>query len=233
MKTRSKILATVLATALLVTGTEFGTMAYLTDKDTVTNTMTVVNIDISLDEYKTDVNGNADKTVARVQENTYKLIPGHSYTKDPTVHVAKESEDSYIFITVDNGIAGIEAATSTTAPVYTNIAGQIKANGWSVVDTTDYPNVYYKEFTHSDTATADTDLAVFGNFKIKGDVDSATLANYKDKTIVVNAYAVQKDGFSTAKDAWKASGFATTQVQTGDKTQGGAGSATGSETSGN
>ena len=232
MKTRSKILATVLATALLVTGTVFGTMAYLTDTDTVTNTMTVGNIDISLDEYKTDVNGNADKTAVRVRANTYKLIPGHSYTKDPTVHVAKESEDSYIFITVDNGIAGIES----TETGYTNIAGQIAANEWAVVDATTYPNVYYRVFTHSDTATKNTDLAVFGNFKIKGDVDSATLADYKDKTIVVKAYAVQKDGFSTAKDAWAATFGAEKKAetqQTGDNTQGGAGSETGSETSGN
>lgn len=233
MKTRSKILATVLATALLVTGTVFGTMAYLTDKDTVTNTMTVGNIDISLDETRTNTDGTKDTSATTsVQSNTYKLIPGHSYTKDPTVHVAKKSEDSYIFITVDNGIAGIES----TETGYTNIAGQITVNNWTAVDAMAYPGVYYKVFTHSDTATADTDLAVFGNFKIKGDVDSATLANYKDKTIVVNAYAVQKDGFSSAKDAWAATFGAEKKAetqQTGDNSQGGAGTDSGSEVSGN
>ena len=233
MKTRSKILATVLATALLVTGTVFGTMAYLTDKDTVTNTMTVGNIDITLDEVKTNPDGTKDTSVTtRVKENTYKLIPGHSYTKDPTVHVAKESEDSYIFITVDNGIADIEAATSTTDPAYTNIAGQITANKWTAVDATAYPGVYYQVFTHVDGATADTDLAVFENFKISGSVDNEKLAKYAKKTIVVNAYAVQKDGFTDAKAAWAATFGAEKKAetqQTGDNTQGGAGS----ETSGN
>jgi predicted ribosomally synthesized peptide with SipW-like signal peptide len=197
MKTRSKILATVLATALLVTGTVFGTMAYLTDKDTVTNTMTVGDIDISLDEAKTDTDGKPVTPASRVNANTYKLIPGHSYTKDPTVQIKEGSEDSYIFITVDNGIADIES----TETGYTNIATQITNAGWLVLDATVYPGVYYRTYVTTDT---DAGYVVFKNFKISGTVDNETLASYKNETIVVNAYAVQQDGFASAKDAWSA-----------------------------
>lgn len=209
MRAKSKILATALAAALLVTGTVFGTMAYLTDKDTVTNTMTVGNIDITLDEYKTDVNGNADTTATRVQANTYKLVPGHEYTKDPTVHVTANSEDSYIFVTVENGIADIETASSDA---YKTIAEQVTANDWQPV--TGYTGVYYKNYTSQAT---DENLPVFAKFQVSGDVDGKTLAGYANKTIVVNAYAVQKDGFDSAAAAWAATFGAQTQ---GGDTQG-------------
>ncbi len=196
MRAKSKILATALAAALLVTGTVFGTMAYLTDQETVTNTMTVGNIDITLDEAKTETDGTPVEGAARVQENTYKLVPGHEYTKDPTVHVEADSEDSYIFVTVDNEIADIEAAEPDG---YAPILKQITGNGWTAL--TGYEGVYYREYTSSTEAT---NLKVFDNFKIKGEVKNAELAEYAGKTIVVNAYAVQQDGFGSAKAAWEA-----------------------------
>ncbi len=196
MRAKSKILATALAAALLVTGTVFGTMAYLTDQDTVTNTMTVGNIAITLDEAETNEDGTPVAGAARVQKNTYKLVPGHEYTKDPTVHVEADSENSYIFVTVDNGIAGIEA---TATDGYTPILKQIENKGWTAL--MDHENVYYKEYASSTEAT---NLEVFGDFKIDGDVDNAKLAEYAEKTIVVNAYAVQQDGFGSAEAAWAA-----------------------------
>ncbi len=197
MRAKSKILATALAAALLVTGTVFGTMAYLTDQDTVTNTMTVGNIAITLDEAKTETDGTPVEGAARVKENTYKLVPGHEYTKDPTVHVEADSEDSYIFVKVTNEIAGIEAAGTD---VYAPILKQITDNGWTAL-TGGYEGVYYKEYTSQAT---EKNLEVFGNFKIDGEVDNDTLAGYARKTIVVNAYAVQKDGFNSAEAAWAA-----------------------------
>ncbi len=209
MRAKSKILATALAAALLVTGTVFGTMAYLTDQETVTNTMTVGNIDITLDEAKTDVDGTPVEGAARVQENTYKLVPGHKYTKDPTVHVEADSENSYIFVTVDNGIAGIEA---TAMDGYVPILKQIENNGWTAL--VGCENVYYKEYASSAEAT---NLAVFGDFKIGGGVDNEKLAEYAGKTIVVNAYAVQKDGFDSAEAAWAATfGADTDNTQQGE-----------------
>ncbi len=196
MRAKSKILATALAAALLVTGTVFGTMAYLTDQDTVTNTMTVGNIDITLDEAKTDVDGTKVTPEERVQKNTYKLVPGHEYTKDPTVHVEADSEDSYVFVKVTNEIAGIEAAEPDG---YAPILKQITDNGWTAL--TGYDDVYYKEYTSS---TETKNFAVFAKFKIDGDVDNAKLAEYAGKTIVVNAYAVQQDGFGSAGAAWAA-----------------------------
>lgn len=57
----------------------------------MTNTFTVGKVEIKLDE--TDV---TNPTGSRVQANSYKLMPGTTYTKDPTVTVKAGSEESYV-----------------------------------------------------------------------------------------------------------------------------------------
>ena len=91
MKTKSKALLLTLCAVLLIAASVLGTMAYLTSTDTVTNTFTVGKVEIKLDE--TDV---TSPTGPRVKANSYKLMPGNTYTKDPTVTVLKGSEDSYV-----------------------------------------------------------------------------------------------------------------------------------------
>lgn len=200
MKTRSKALVLTLCAVLLVVATVMGTMAYLTSTDSVTNTFTVGKVAITLDEAKVNLNGTPVANADRVKENAYKLIPGHSYTKDPTVHVTADSEDSYIFVKVENGIAALEAQDNNT------IANQIAAKGWMVLD--DVANVYYKVYTSKNTVE---DLVVFESFKIADAVSGTDAWNaIGDNTkITVTAYAVQKDGFANAKAAWNAT-FGTT-----------------------
>ena len=96
MKTRSKALLLTLCAVLLVAASVLGTMAYLTSTDSVENTFTVGSVAITLDEAKVDENGTPVEGAARVKSNEYKLMPGHTYTKDPTVTVEKGSESSYV-----------------------------------------------------------------------------------------------------------------------------------------
>lgn len=91
MKTKSKALLLTLCAVLLVAASVLGTMAYLTSTDTVTNTFTVGKVKITLDE--TDV---TNPNGPRVKANSYKLMPGTTYTKDPTVTVKAGSEESYV-----------------------------------------------------------------------------------------------------------------------------------------
>ena len=184
-----KRLMTVLAIVLVIAMSVAGTYAFLTSQDSVTNTFTVGQIAITLDEAEVNEYG-AVQGAKRVQANTYKLIPGHEYTKDPTIHFAKDSEAAYLFVKVENGLANIEADTK--------IAAQIAANGWTAL--TDGGNVYYKAVPANTGATA-VDYPVFGSFKLTGDAD---VAQYGNASIVVTAYAVQADGFSSAAAAWGA-----------------------------
>ena len=91
MKTKSKALLLTLCAVLLIAASVLGTMAYLTSTAKVENTFTVGKVEITLDE--TDV---TNPNGPRVKANSYKLMPGTTYTKDPTVTVLKGSEDSYV-----------------------------------------------------------------------------------------------------------------------------------------
>ncbi len=189
MKTRTKALLLTLCAALLVCATVLATMAFLTDTATVTNTFTVGNVDITLDEAVVDEDGQATETRAETG-NSYKLIPGKTYTKDPTIHVATGSEDCWLFVKLENGLVNITDATT--------IEDQMTANGWTVID--DTKNIY----AYRSIASADTDVVVFNTFTLAKD---AAVEDYETAEIVVTAYAVQADGFTSAADAWAAAGL--------------------------
>ena len=95
-KTKTKALLMSLCAVLLVAASVLGTMAYLTDSKDVKNTFTVGNVAIKLDEAKVTTDGKIVQGADRVQTNDYKLLPGHTYVKDPTVTVLKPSVDSYV-----------------------------------------------------------------------------------------------------------------------------------------
>ena len=217
MKSVKKAIIAALCAGTLVVGSVAGTMAYLTSTDEVVNTFTVGNVAITLDETDVDINGAQDGTT-RVTENQYKLVPGHTYIKDPKIHVAPDSEDCYLFVKVKNEIDQIEGGTT--------VAQQMANNSWVVVsEAQPQPGETVYVYTKNNAlavvkANEAKDVDVFSNFTIKGDTTKETLASYapvKDetgavsshKTITVTAYAIQADGFGgkTAAQIWSAANF--------------------------
>ena len=195
MKTKSKALLMTLCAVLLVAASVLGTMAYLTSTTgEVKNTFSIGKIAITLDEAPVNEYGEVVDGARRTQ-NQYKLVPNHEYKKDPTVHVTGNSENSYIFVKVVNGIAAIEAAGDTT------IAAQIEKDWTKLVGVA---NVYYQEYTKQEAAK---DFVVFNSFTVKNDISETDLETYKDASITITAYAVQQDGFDTAQAAWTAAKF--------------------------
>lgn len=202
MKKTRKILLMAACAVLLVCISVGATVAYLTSTDSVTNTFTVGKVKIELDEAKVGTDGKAltGEQAARVKTNAYKLMPGHEYVKDPTIHVAAGSENCYLFVKVENGITALEATGKT-------IADQMAARGWVAI--AEGSNVYYLTETVDGVTTAKIDnsgdVVVFEKFTLKGDADTTNAtANYATKKITVTAYAVQADGFTTAEAAWNA-----------------------------
>lgn len=118
MKTKSKALLLTLCAVLLVAASVLGTMAYLTSTDTVTNTFTVGKVEIKLDEAKVTTDGIPVEGAGRVTANSYKLMPGTTYTKDPTVTVKAGSEESYVRmkVTFNNAKAIIALCTDPEFP---------------------------------------------------------------------------------------------------------------------
>ncbi len=191
MNMKKKIIAISLCAALAATAVIGGTLAYFTDTATVTNSFTVGNVTITLDEAPVDANGQ-EIAGERVTGNTYKLIPGKTYDKDPTIHVQANSESCYLFVEVNNTLADLEANADSDT-----IAEQMTDNGWTFLK----DNIYYYNSIVNSSENAQN-FVVFENFKIAGEKTAEELKDINPVTI--NAYAVQSEGFDTASDAWEA-----------------------------
>ena len=93
-----KGLSMALCAVVLVGGSIAGTLAYMTSKTSeVKNTFSIGKVEISLDE--TDVDDSTPDQ-ERDTSNKYNLVPDQTYKKDPTIHFAQDSADSWLFVLV-------------------------------------------------------------------------------------------------------------------------------------
>ena len=205
-----KSIALVMMAVLLVAASVMGTLAYLTSTDTVKNTFTVGKVNITLDEAEVDMNGVAVTPAKRVKKNEYKLMPGHTYTKDPMVTVLAGSEPSYIKMTVTFSKANeLDAIFAPTGADLTSIFKGYDSANWiakgntkdAAANTRTY-EFWYKETVGAPTADVALD-ALFDSITVPGEITQAQLETIKDMTITVNAYAIQADGSTDAADAWR------------------------------
>ena len=169
---KKKTLALVLALTLLVAGVVGGTLAWLTDQTAeVKNTFTVGDINIGLTETTTD----------------YKMVPGNTIAKDPTVTVKANSEACWLFVKVTESANLDDFITDAIA------------TGWTELEA----GVYYREVPAS---AADQTFSVLAGdaVTVKSDVTRAMLETAKTDapTLTFKAYAIQKDHFATADAAW-------------------------------
>ena len=211
MKTRSKALLLTLCAVLLVAASVLGTMAYLTSSDTVTNTFTVGSVAIKLDEAQANTDGTLVPNAERVKANSYKLLPGHTYNKDPMVTVLSGSEPSYVKMTITFSKANeLDAIFAPGGADLTKIFNGYDPANWTYKDnTTDAAantrtyEFWYKEAVGAPNGDVALD-ALFDSITVPGSVTKEQLATIEGMTITVNAYAIQADGFADADAAWAA-----------------------------
>ena len=211
MKTRSKALLLTLCAVLLVTASVLGTMAFLTSTASVENTFTVGSVAIKLDEAKANPDGSLVGNADRVKANSYKLLPGHTYNKDPMVTVLKGSEPSYVKMTVTFSKANeLDAIFASTGADLTSIFKGYDSANWIYKGNTKNANADTRtyEFWYNGTVGAPTgDVALealFDSITVPGTITNEQLATIEGMTITVNAYAIQADGFANAEAAWAA-----------------------------
>ncbi len=226
MNTR-KIMVSVLCILAIVAASVAGTMAYLTSQsETVVNTFTMGNVDITLDETHVDEYGNpvdaegnpieeGEEAVRLPEGNKYKMIPGHTYTKDPTITVAAESEASYVRMLV-----AVKCYDVLQEMYEGEFLPQYFVEGWDpevwvstqVVDVSDDGKVAIYEFRYFETVdgfdaegnAADEVLpALFTNFTVPGEFDAADLEALEGFEIAVVGHAIQAMGFEAAEDGTK------------------------------
>lgn len=194
MKTRSKALLLTLCAVLLVAASVLGTMAYLTSTDEVTNTFTVGQVKIKLDEAKANPDGSLVANADRVKANEYKLLPGHTYNKDPMVTVLSGSESSYVKMTVTFSKANeLDAIFAPGGADLTSIFNGYDAAKWiakgNTKDATANTRTYefwYKETVGAPTADVALD-ALFDSITVPGTITNEQLATIEGMTITVNA----------------------------------------------
>ena len=214
MKTRNKALLLTLCAVLLVAASVLGTMAYLTSSDEVVNTFTVGNVQIKLDEAKANPDGSLDTTATeRVKGNSYKLLPGHTYSKDPMVTVVSGSESSYIKMTVTfSNARELDAIFAPSGANLTSIFNGYDSTNWIDKGNTkdDANNTRTYEFWYKETVAAPNGNvaldALFDSITVPSNINNDQLATINNMTITVNAYAIQADGFNNAEAAWAAYG---------------------------
>ncbi len=209
MKTRSKALLMALCAVLLVCSTIFGTLAYLTSTDAVTNTFTVGQVKITLDEAKVTEDGKPVADADRVQSNEYHLLPGQTYTKDPTIHIDSKSEESYIYVKleiVDNAdLVTALQKYGLSDQVWGLLNGSVEAD-WTALGVTEEggSKTYLLAYNETVKGGVDTDIKLFDSITVPGKFTNADMESIEDLEINVTAYAVQAAGFETAAEAWDA-----------------------------
>lgn len=237
MTAKKKLLVVLVALVALVAtvvASVMGTIAYLTASAAVSNVFTVGNVQITMDETKVKPDGTPDtNATGRVDTNSYHLVPGKKYLKDPTIHVNTGSENSYLFVLVRNDLAAIGPDAQSS---YMTIAEQMEYLGWELYTSAATGSVYVycgnaagneeqtvagvdgKTFRTSNTSTAwkaatptvaGESYKLFEYFYTNNDIKD--LSTYGAAKITLTAVAIQITGFAgevgsqeSVTAAWKA-----------------------------
>ena len=178
----TKVFVLLLAVMLLLGCTVGGTVAYLMNKSaTVINTFSTSNIQIELKE---------------TTGNDYKLVPGKTYAKDPTVTVLGTTDvDCYLFVKIEEKDWSdfLQYAVNDSGWEYISNANGIVILGRAVgvgdavkswkllVGETGYPD---------------------GCIKVSSNLTLAEMADAAKAELSFTAYAIQQEGFASAADAW-------------------------------
>ena len=210
---KKKITAIFLCVALVAIAVVGASLAYFTDTKSATNTFTMGDVKIKLDE--TNVN---DPEGDRVTSNAYDVYPGAVVAKDPIVHnVGKNA--AYIRATVnvsnwmnmcaayfpDFGIAYPNQGYEQSLMLLVDALGE----GWSVVGVEagdvftigQFDAKFILKYDGTLAAGADT-TAMFQTVTIPAGIDNANAGSFDEVKVV--AQAIQADGFDTWEDAFAA-----------------------------
>lgn len=210
MKNWKKTLLLCLCAVAVLTAAVVGTLAWLTDSETATNTFTVGQVDITVDEAKVNPDGTLVTGADRVTENNYHLIPGQTYIKDPTMTVEADSEEAYVRMLVT-----LNCKTQLDTIFAPGVKLDSIFKGWDSTTWRYYQetedtaaNTVTFEFRYKNTvAPEDEDVVLeplFASFTVPGTLDGNDLKSLENLTITVEGHAIQAAGFDTADAAWTA-----------------------------
>lgn len=216
MKLSKKFLAVAMSGAVVASVSAAGTLAYLTSQDTAVNTFTVGKVAITLDEAKVGPDGKAltGADAERVKENEYlNVLPGADLDKDPTVTVAADSADCYVYVAVRNYVTGEDRWDRYVDCEYDTV--NWKSNGYFV------PSNYWGDdkgfrieiFRYNGSLADENGVIqsgdeavvlepVFDKMHVANSLTSEQAAEMVGNKVVVKAFAVQADNLEVEKNEW-------------------------------
>jgi len=211
----TKIVVTLLAVVLLIGGTAGATLAWLMDTtDPVTNTFTVGEVDIELNEHSYNPDDDNKVTTNISNTNEYPLIPGTSYGKDPKVTVLEDSEDCYLFIRIEeinnpdlylDYAYNLDLGTDDTSDDWTLIEGEGTADKvyYRIVakgEGTEGWNLLKGDTIHT-SGVVTVKSGIINADKTPGEGEVNMPDDNAQPKIIFTAYAVQKANL-TVEEAW-------------------------------
>ena len=224
MKKKLTLVVTcVVLVAAMVIG---GTLAYFTDTQTATNTFTMGNVQIKLDEAVVTKDGDTwtASTDRTEKGNNYgDVYPGAVLPKDPTVHnrgensayirakvTVKDAKNVLAQLFSDKKIEEGTWPTEQYKGYFMDLVGTL-GEGWTLIDVTGY---YDNDtdltfvFKYSDVlAKGESTSAIFQNITIPANYDGKYFGGTVAKAttdITIVAEAMQVESFSTWEAAFTA-----------------------------
>lgn len=214
---KKKTVMLVAAIAMILCLAVGGTLAYFTDTTkTATNTFTMGNVKIELDEAKVvaDNNGEYTATEERVTKNTYEnLYPGQVVPKDPTVY-NNGSQDAFVRINVeitDFNAAGLlfnDAEGTFPNVKFADVFGDYVADNWTVTNNLKDAMFGKKPmtftFTLKEKLVANDEVTLFKTVAIPASLDNVEANLLSGMNMNITAEAIQAAGFGSAAEAFAA-----------------------------
>mgnify|MGYP002567705482 CR=1 FL=1 len=185
----------VISCVCLVALVVAGVFAYLTATDTVENKFSVAT---ELDIEVVEPNWNPD--------NAVDLLPTEEVAKDPAIH-NKTDKDMWVFADVVIPTKDIVTAKTdgTKLPSGVTELFTFDANpGWTLADkiVNDDDTVTYRYIFDEAVAGNATTDSIFNSVKVCNYVDEQFDTQSAAKSIFINGYGIQKQGFDTPSDAY-------------------------------
>ena len=213
LKTHKRSYALILTLALLVGSVIGGTVAWLMDSTgTVTNTFTVgdINIDLWENEFVNGMPGDGKV----VSNDDYKIVPGTEQDKNPTVTIKGGSENSYVFVQVQE--------VNNSNPQY--VDWDIE-DAWTLLEKDSEKGVYTyyltddyttkiddlnitvlkgNQVSYPDTLTKENINALYTTMTTDGNtvINIGIIDADKQPKLIFKAFAVQLSAASSAESAW-------------------------------
>lgn len=207
MNNKVKALLMACCAVLLVFASVLGTLAYLTDTKTVTNTFTVGNVQIKLDEANVDANGKQTSGRTETGMTNVKLIPGRTIDKDPTVTVLSGSEECYVraIVTLTVSVGSKKAQSNMKALINSAMTTSDANFTWTLQNETTDKVVYEVHYNPAVSQNGnDQPFVLFKTIDVPSGWNNADLTALQGLKIEIEAHAIQADGFANADAAWAA-----------------------------